>query len=90
MAVLFVYFANKFVLDFLILTFFGSYQTMWGLHYLIVGDIWVAFLGSLRFLLGLFVCFLSNYYLNHNNMYCRKCGKKFQKIVFTVNFVEIV
>ncbi len=49
-------------LIFLILTFFGSYQTMWGLHYLIVGDIWVAFLGSLRFLLGLFVCFLSNYY----------------------------
>jgi hypothetical protein len=47
---------------FLIITFYGSYQAMWGIHYMLVGDIWVAFLGGLRFLLGLFVCVLSNNY----------------------------
>lgn len=47
---------------FLIITFYGSYQSMWGIHYMLVGDIWVAFLGGLRFLLGLFVCILSNNY----------------------------
>lgn len=47
---------------FLIVTFYGSYQLMWGIHYMLVGDIWIIFLGGIRFLLGLSVCVLSNNY----------------------------